>query len=109
MPNQTHQNLRVRVAKTLAASDICYSKDFYFERVLDTRITFSGTPVAIEETTLKQLKSFFISYEQQPIDFDDISTHQKARFLDKLRSEAKLTLVLTDRAKSVGDLLQNEG
>lgn len=95
--------LKVTIANTLELKDLASYKDMNGVAVLDLRFSKEGQCRPIEESVLKQLQKYFVTYGQLPLDlsrkdrdFGSFLHRRLAMFKDEI-------LVLTDQGEEMAE------
>ena len=101
------QEFHATIASKLDPEQIAAGPVFPFKAIVDTRCSASGKASAIEESLLRQLKSFQIGYDQEPINFRAPTRAQENRIVCAVMEKRDRVLVLTDQISDVMDLFQD--
>ena len=96
----------VTIGSNLTDQDIRDTDKFHHTCVLDMRRCINNGPRPIEETTLRRLANFRVSYEQMPMSLYSATARQQNELYRTITEQGGNVLVLTDEPIPMAHLCQ---
>lgn len=90
-----HHEFGVTIVSDLATKDVQGTDAFPHVHVIDLRPNQEGGARAFEEETWRRLRSYFIGYDQLPMNMQDPSPRQENALLNQITDQAGNVLIVT--------------
>jgi hypothetical protein len=95
---------KVTIAQSIEVSDILCDGTFKHSHVFDLRCGEEGKARPVEELVLKRLRNHFISYDQMPMDMDEIGPCEEIHLCEMIREHDGDILIITEDVPQVAHL-----
>lgn len=97
-------NSIVTIARSIEVEDILSDGSFKHNHVFDLRCGETGKSRPVEESVLKRLSNHFISYDQIPMNMDEIGPCEEIHLCEMIKEHPGDILIITEDVAQLASL-----